>query len=111
MGKAKKGREKSDDRDDEEDEDEELAGLAARDDAMARLAGALASLKVAEENVISALTFFVNPDDDSDGSEREEAIGEALEATGAASRGLEAAVEALKDADTEAGEPFDDEDD
>ena len=106
MGKAKKGREKSDDRD-EDDEDEELAGLAARDDAMARLAGTLASLKVAEENVISALTFFVNPDDDSDGAEREEAIGEALEATGAASRGLEAAIDALKDADTEAGEPFD----
>ncbi len=76
---------------------------------MARLGGALASLRIAEQNVVEALSLFVNPEEDGDGEEREGCIDEAIEAAGAATRGLEAAAEALKDADAEAGEPWDDE--
>lgn len=104
MARAKKEREKPSPKD-APDED----ALAARDDAMARLGGALASLETARECTLTALALFVNPDDDDDGGEREEAIDEAIEAAGAATRGLEAAAEAFKEADVEAGEPWDDE--
>lgn len=104
MARAKKTKEREPDDKDDEGDDEE--GLAARDDAMARLGGALASLKVAEDSVTTALALFVNPDEDDEGEEREEAMNEALEAAGAASRGIEAALKAFEDADVEAGEPW-----
>lgn len=102
MARAKK--EKPEPKDDEPTEE----SLAARDDTMARLGGALASLKAAEDGIITALALFVNPDEDEDGDEREQAIDDAIEAAGAATRGLEAAAEAFKEADVDAGEPWDD---
>jgi hypothetical protein len=83
-----------------------------RDAAMARLGGALALLAVAKTEVESALAFFVEAaESDDDGAEREEAIDSAIEAVGAASRGLEAAKESFDEMDEDdlaAGEPWDD---
>lgn len=86
----------------------EEEGLAARDDMMARAGGALASLDAARAALSEFLLLCVNPDDDEDGDEREEALELALEHAGAATRGIEAAQEAFDDADCEAGEPWDD---
>lgn len=77
---------------------------------MARLGGAMASLDAAREAVSAALATFVNPTDDPRGRERKEAIQTALDAAGAATRGLEDAAEAIKDADLKALEPWDEED-
>ena len=86
--------------------DDEAA--AARDAAMARLGGAAASLSAARDAVLEALGLFVNPEEDEHGAERGELMEAALEAAGAASRGIEQAMEDFEDADAEAGEPWED---
>ena len=66
---------------------------------------------VALDNVNLALAGFVDPTDDAKGKERNELMEEALELAGGASRSIESAQEAFKEADTEAGEPDDEDDD
>ena len=84
----------------------------ARDFALARLAVTRVSLQAAIEAVDEATSYFVMPEDDKTGKEREALLDTAAEALGEGTRALEAAQEALDDEefDPEEGEE-DDEDD
>jgi len=92
--------------DDTDDED----GTLARDFAMARLARVLVNLEAAREAVRDAVALFITPEDDSKGKDRDELLEMALEQAGDASRGIEAAQEAMEEADMELGEPDEEED-
>lgn len=93
-----------------EEGDEDEDGLVARDFVMARLAAGRAAATEMIAAIDEANGLFLNPDDDMSGRKRKEAIGDALEAAGAATRALECAEEGLDDVDMKAGEPWEDED-
>lgn len=90
---------------------DDTVGLEARDYVMARLGGALGSLAAATEAVVGALTLFVNPGEDHRGKERKELLEAALEAAGAATRGIEDCDGMIGEADMDAGEPWDEDED
>lgn len=92
-------------------DDEDDAGLVARDFVMARLAAARATATNAITALDEALALFVDPQEDASGRKRKEAIGDALEEIGAATRALESAEESFEDADVEAGEPWEEDED
>lgn len=85
----------------------------ARDFALARLAVTRVSLQAAIEAVDETTAYFVMPEDDKTGKEREQLLDTAAEALGEATRALEAAQEALddEDFDPEEGEEDEEEDD
>jgi hypothetical protein len=84
----------------------------ARDFALARLAVTRVSLQAAIEAVDETTAYFVMPEDDKTGKQREELLDTAAEALGEATRALEAAQEALDDDefDPEEGEEEEEED-
>lgn len=98
-------------RSDELEDEANDEALAARDYVMARLGGAIASLDAAREATSAVLALFVNPDEDNRGKDRKELLDDAQEAVGAASRGIDAAVEEIDEVDFAAAEPWEDEDD
>jgi hypothetical protein len=79
-----------------------------RDFVMARLAAGRAAAQAAISAMDEVLNLFVNPDDDRRGKEREELIGEALEALGCACRAVEMAESTFELADLSECEPWDD---
>ena len=86
------------------------ADLPARDFVMARLAASRAAAQAAVEAIDDTLNLFVDPEEDDDGSEREELIGAALESIGAATRALESAEKAYDELDEDtvsSPEPWD----
>jgi len=83
----------------------------ARDEAMARLAAARIYATSVVESIDDALAFFVEPEEDATGRKRTQAINDALESAGAASRALEAASETMAVVDPEQCEPWDEEGD
>lgn len=83
----------------------------ARDGTMARLAAARVCAQSVVDQIDEALGLFVDPDEDSDGSERVELIKGALEAAGMATRALEAAEEVVAFIDPEECEPWDEDGD
>jgi hypothetical protein len=97
--------------DDVVDDDEIDEAAIDRDFCMARLAAARASLQAACNAVDEALVLFVNPDEDSDGTEREENLSDALEAVGAATIALQQAEAVYEEVDPELGEPDDEDED
>jgi len=86
-----------------------------RDFVMARLMAARASLQAAVEAIDDAAGAFVNPESDKKGKDRKELVADALEATGSASRALEAAEGSMaEDFDAEVWadrEPWEDDED
>lgn len=92
----------------EVDDDE---AIAARDAVMARLAAARAAATSTVAAIDEALLLFINPDEDTSGRKRKEALDDALEEAGAVCRALECAEEELDDADMKAREPWEEEED
>lgn len=82
---------------------------AARDFVIARIAVAATEARAATEQLDEALALFSAPEDDTKGADREDAVKEALDLLGRATRALEAAEEKLDSYDPEAGEPWDEE--
>jgi hypothetical protein len=79
-----------------------------RDFVMARLAAGRAAAQSAITAMDDVLNLFVNPDQDKRGKEREEGIGEALEALGCACRAVEMAEATFDEVDLDECEPWDD---
>lgn len=79
----------------------------SRDYVMARLAAARAALQEGLNSVDEALSLFLTPDHDKNGSKREESIDCALEWSGAASRAIEAALTEYDSIDPTETEPWD----
>lgn len=87
------------------------AEATTRDYVMARLAAARLSARAAIEAIDDTIGMFMVPDDDTKGDRRAEALGEALEQAGCATRALECAEEVLPAADFQEIEPWDEEHD
>jgi hypothetical protein len=81
---------------------------SARDFVMARLAAGRAAAQTAITAMDEVLNLFVNPDQDKRGKEREELIGEALEALGCACRATEMAEATFDQVELDECEPWDD---
>lgn len=82
------------------------AEVTQRDFVMARLAAARSSLQAALDAIDESVALFVDPEDDRSGDTRKEAISEALECTGAGSRALESAEQAIEHVDPLEIEPW-----
>jgi len=72
---------------------------------MARLAAAGSSLKAAQASIDEAIDYFIDPDDDSGGKKRKEAIENADRFCGAAATSIQQAMGAFEDIDPTEGEP------
>lgn len=79
----------------------------ARDFVIARIAIARTEAQGAIDQLDEALALFADPEDDANGKTREDAIAEALELLGRATRAAEAAEVKIDEIDPEAGEPWD----
>lgn len=79
-----------------------------RDFVMARLAAGRAAAQSAITSMDEVLNLFINPDQDKKGKEREEMIGEALEALGCACRAVEMAETTFDQVELDECEPWDD---
>jgi hypothetical protein len=94
--------------DDADDDDLEIEP-SERDFVMARLAAGRAAAQSAITAIDDVLNLFVNPHQDKRGKEREDGIGEALEALGCATRAVETAESTFDQVDLTECEPWDDE--
>jgi hypothetical protein len=82
-----------------------------RDFVMARLLAARASAQAAIDAIDDATLLFVEPEDDEKGKKRRKLLEAALDASGAASRALECADEAMPEVDFVECEPWDEDGD
>jgi hypothetical protein len=93
-------------------EEQEEEALAARDFVMARLLAARAAAADAIAAIDEAALLFVDTGDDATGKKRKQLVDEALESAGILCRALESAEDGvLEGYDTEAGEPWEEEED